>query len=636
MKTFIASLLIISFTFLKAQTDTLKSSLSEIVVTATKTETPYYAVASSVTVFTREDIEKANVNDVIELLRRAPGISITQLGGPGKISYAFIRGANSSHTLVYIDGVKMNDPTSPNNAFDFANLTTGDIERIEIVRGPQSTLYGADAAAGVINIITRKAGVNNYSLNLEGGSHSTYKGALNLNSALGRLNYFINMSRFATEGISASNSKYGNTETDGYNNSGITLKLNYPLLSNLKAEVLYKYIKTKTDLDQNEKFGDDPNYTYKNEDQIFKASLNYKGFENKLEQSLVFTATKRFANTLDLPDESRPFTSSDNYNRGTRLSADFTNTLHLSSNTITAGIAYEQETAYTNYISNSEWGEYTSTFPESSLDNVGFYLQDQINFTGKIFVTAGIRYDKHSKYGSKTTFRIAPAYFIPQTGTKIKFSYGTGFKAPSLYYLLDPLYGNPDLKPEETEGMDFGVEQYLFDNALIAGLTYFRLDMNNMFGYDANFKTINIAEAESYGLEAYVNLRNYRGIDLNISYTYNNTKDKYAGSGDYGKELLRRPVHQAFISAGYQFNRFYFSGELKYKGVRYDKDFSVYPAQRVELDPYTLVHLAVSYKLTDNIKLYGRIENLFNTDYEEILYYGALGRSIYGGINLSL
>ncbi|MGK9368613.1 TonB-dependent receptor plug domain-containing protein [Melioribacter sp. Ez-97] len=636
MKTIITTLLIISFTLLKAQTDTLKTSLSEIVVTATKTETPYYAIGSSVTVFTRDEIEKAHVNDVIELLRRAPGVSITQQGGPGKISYSFIRGANSSHTLVYIDGVKMNDPTSPNNAFDFANLTTDDIEHIEIVRGPQSTLYGADAAAGVINIITRKAGVNNYSLNLEGGSHSTYKGTLNLNSALGKLNYFISLNRFATEGISASNSRYGNTETDGYNNNGVTLKLNYPLLSNLKAEFLYKYIKTKTDLDQNDKFGDDPNYTYKNEEQIFKFSLNHNGFNNKLEQSLVLSATKRFANTLDLPDESRPSTSSDNYNRGARLSADFTNTLRLDYNTITAGIIYEKESAYTNYISNSEWGEYISSFPESSLDNVGFYLQDQINIKGKFFVTAGVRYDKHSKYGNKTTYRIAPTYFISETGTKIKFSYGTGFKAPSLYYLLDPLYGNPELKPEETKGMDFGIEQYLFDNKLTAGITYFRLDMNNMFGYDANFRTINIAEAESNGIEAYVNLKNYHGVDLNISYTYNKTKDKYVNSEDYDKELLRRPVNQFFISAGYQFDRFYFSGELNYKGIRYDKDFSVYPAKRVELNPYTLVHASVSYKLTDNIKLYGRVENLFDEDYEEILYYGSLGRSFYGGINLSL
>ncbi|MGK9475277.1 TonB-dependent receptor plug domain-containing protein [Melioribacter sp. OK-6-Me] len=636
MKASITLLLIFSFSFLNAQTDTLKTTLSEVVVTATKTETPYYAIASSVTVFTRDEIENSNLNDVIDLLRRAPGISITQQGGRGRISYSFIRGANSNHTLVYIDGIKMNDPTSPNNAFDFANLTTDDIERIEIVRGPQSTLYGADAAAGIINIITQKAGANNYSLNAEAGSHSTFKGALNLNSTIGKLNYFINLSRHSTEGISASNSKYGNTEDDGYTNNGITVKLNYPLLNNLNAEFLYKYIKTNTDLDQNDKYGDDPNYTYKNEDQVFKAALNYKGLENLLEQSLVLSATRKFANAIDLPDDLRPSTSSDSYNRGTRLAADFMNILHLNSNTITAGVAYEKETAYTNYLSNSQWGEYASTFPESSMDNVGIYLQDQINIAGKIFITAGIRFDKHSKYGNKTTYRFAPSYFISQTGTKIKLSYGTGFKAPSLYYLLDPLYGNPELKPEETTGLDIGIEQSLIDNKFITGITYFQLDMKNMFGYDENYKTINIAEAESNGLETYINLRNYYGVDLNFSYTYNKTKDKYLASEDYGKELLRRPAHQLFFSAGYQIDRFYLAAELKYKGSRYDKDFSVYPAQRVELSPYTLVNFSVSFKLTDKIRLYGRIDNIFNEDYEEILYYGTYGRSLYGGIKLSM
>ena len=167
---FLAAFLLVQLS-VSAQNDSIKTTLSEVVVTATKTETQYYALGSTVTIITSEEISKKQLNTVVELLRSVPGLSIVQQGGPGKLANVFVRGANSNHTLVIVDGAEMNDASSPNNAFDFSSMNTNDVDRIEIVRGPQSTLYGSDAIAGVINIITKRGTDKpQYSFFGEGGS----------------------------------------------------------------------------------------------------------------------------------------------------------------------------------------------------------------------------------------------------------------------------------------------------------------------------------------------------------------------------------------------------------------------------------------------------------------------------------
>ncbi|MCL6098204.1 MAG: TonB-dependent receptor, partial [Bacteroidetes bacterium] len=248
----------------------------------------------------------------------------------------------------------------------------------------------------------------------------------------------------------------------------------------------------------------------------------------------------------------------------------------------------------------------------------------------------GFRYDNNEKFGGVTTFRIAPAYFFNATGTKLKMSYGTGFKAPSLFYLFDPAFGNPDLKPEKSIGWDAGIEQYFEKGKLSFGVTYFDLKLENMFGFDSNFRTVNIAKASSRGLEFTASVINIRNISLNTSYTYTETKDDYKLSPDFDKPLLRRPKNQASIIANYRLNeKTNFNLQLRYVGERDDKDFSTYPAARVTIPEYTLVIFAASYRFLNYLELTARIENLFDKQYEEVLYYGTLGRSFYAGLNFT-
>ncbi len=621
------------------QSDSVRATLNEIVITATKTETPYYAIGSSVSVITSKEISERHFKTVVDVLREEPGLSIIEQGGPGKLAYVFMRGSNTNHTLVIVDGVTMNDASSPNNAFDFSSMNTNDVDRIEIVRGPQSTLYGSDALAGIINIITKHGSSNpEYSLSSEGGTNGYYRGNVSALGSLGILHYAIAASKSGTEGISASDAQFGNQERDGNKNNSFTSRLGLDLSRKAKLDFIYKFSRTETSLDQSEKLGDDPNYTYNIEEHLFLGGIKISAIDNVWLQQFNASFIKRFNHSLDLTDPVHPNLSSDSYNFAQRIKLSWQNNLQVvENNLITFGIESEKETARTSYYSTSEWGSFDSVFPEQSIRTTAFYLQDQISLANSFFTSIGVRHDENQKFGGVTTFRIAPAYFLSSTGTKLKMSYGSGFKAPSLFYLFDPMFGNPNLQPEKSRGWDLGIDQNIADGKYNFSLTYFDLKLENMFGFDSNFRTVNIAETSSKGFEFTASALNLRSFSLNASYTYMITKDEYSLSPDFDKPLLRRPKDQFSIVANYRMNENAgINLQIRYVGERDDKDFSTYPASRVALSDYTLVNIAGSYKFSEYIELTARIENLFDKKYEEVLYYGTLGRSFYAGLNFSL
>lgn len=638
-KLFIFSVFLFISISVSAQTDSVKTTLSEIVVTATRTETPSIAVGSSVSVITSNEISQRQLNSVVDVLRELPGISVYQQGGPGKLSYVSMRGANSNHTLVILDGVVMNDPSSLNNAFDFSYLNTNDIDRIEVVRGPQSTLYGSDAIAGVINIITKKGNMKpEYSFSGETGSNGFYRANVSALGRAGFLDYAVTATRNGSHGVSAADSRYGNSEKDGYSNDAFTSHFTINLQKNFSLNFLYKFTKAESALDQNDKFGDDPNFNYNLEDQIFKGGLNLSLFDGKWEQVFNASLMKHFTHSLDLPDQFRPTTSSDALNNGQRTKLDWQNNLRfVDHNLVTFGVESSTEKSNSSYLSTSDYGPYDSFSPEQSVRTTGLYLQDQLDVDQSLFVTAGLRYDNNQKFGGVTTFRIAPAYFIHTTETKLKFSYGTGFKAPSLFDLFDPLFGNPDLNPEKSKGWDAGIEQFLLNGKISLGLTYFNLRFENMFGYDENYKTINIAKASSHGIEVTANVKNFARLNINASYTYTETNNDYNLSSDFNQPLLRRPKDQFELNVNWNATeKFDLNLETHYVGKRWDKDFTdMYNPVRVEMPDYILFNLAASYKLFDYLELNAQIKNLFDKQYEEVLYYGTLGRSLYAGLSLT-
>jgi len=622
-----------------AKKDTLRMyNLSDIVITANKFAAPMLEVASSVTILTEQDIRKSNKSYVSEVLRDVPGLLIVQQGGPGKVTRLFIRGANPHHTLVLLDGVEMNDPGSLSNAFDISNLQTENIEKIEVLRGPQSNLYGSDAMAGVVSIFTKK-GTDKPALSLsaEGGSYKSYKGAASFSGQYGILDYALNYSRLSSDGFSSAGEKYGNTEDDSYLNSSAMSRLGINFNKNISLDLFYKINKSDSDLDQNTMTGDDPNFNYELEESSFRTAANISLLNDKWNQVLSFSLMRNINRTSDETDELHPATASLNYFTGRRYKYDWQNNLKLfENNTLSLGVETEQEVGYSSYNGVSEWGPFTSEFPSARAYTTGIYLQDQLRIFNSLFANAGVRYDKHNRFGSVVTYRIAPAYFVQATATKLKATYGTGFKSPSLYYLFDPLYGNKDLKPEKSKGWDIGFEQYLFNYMYSFGVTYFNNSFDNLIGYDSNFRTVNIDKAETKGLETFISASPFNDVTINLSYTLTHTKDLSLQGEDSGKELLRRPRNKFSMNISYSKDNFGTNLELLSVGKREDKDFSTWPASRVTLAPYALVNVSSWFNVTDNIKLLGRIDNLLDADYEEVLFYGTPGLSGSIGIKLNI
>ncbi len=486
--------------------------LNDVVITATKTPTNTLELANSISIIDSEQISNSNSNNVFDILKNETGVSFTRQGGNGTLSNLYIRGANSSHTLVLIDGIEVNLTNDPSGVYDFSALPVDNIDRIEILRGPQSTLYGSDALAGVINIISKKGnGSPKFSLLTEGGSYNTYKGMLGLNGSIKKLNYSIALSRTGTEGFSVASKKYGNTENDGYTFNNLSALLGYNLADDAEVNLYTRFVKSETDNDQfGGMFGDDPTYLTKQEEFSIRGEGKIKLFNGLWNQKIGLSFIRNVRkNSYDTSSASIYYSHS--LYDGRKYKIDWQNDFQLSnSNLLTAGFEFEVEEAASEYYAYTfiRPPDYASIIPMRDANTFGVFIQDQLKLDESFFVTIGLRLDDQNKFGSQVTYRIAPAFMLWETGTKFKATIGTGFKAPSLFYLYDPAFGNENLNPEKSFGWDFGIEQFLFSQNLSFGSTFFYNKFTDMFGFDnVTFKTININQAVTKGIEVFFEVK---------------------------------------------------------------------------------------------------------------------------------
>lgn len=622
----------------------LTTTLEPVVVTATRVETPVSEVGSSVTVITKEEIESKQAVHLLDVLRGVPGLDVVRQGGLGQQASVFLRGANSAHTLVLVDGIEVNDPSSPSRAFDFASLSVDNIERIEIVRGPGSTLYGSDAMGGVINIITRKgAGKIQTSLTAEAGSFKTHQEKVAVSGGTDRVNYSLAGSYLDSEGISVAGKDYGNVEKDGYTRKDLSARVGLMPTDNLGFDFFYRYLNAEADLDNSGGTGgDDPNYTSDSSSNMFKVQAQLALFKNFWEQTLGYAITDYDRTLQNGTDADHPDNSEQSQYDGQLTKVDWQHNLNLSpSNILTLGAEYEQESmqsrSYSTFMAyDPDTGtffpsSYLSAFPEKSEHTVGYYLQDQL-WIGKNFVaTGGMRLDDHSRYGGHDTYQFTASYSVPLTKTRFKGSYGTGFKAPSLSQLYSS-YGDVNLKPETNSGWDAGMEQSFWSERILVSATYFESDFKNLIEYSyVTYILENIDKADTKGVELTFSIRPVETLNVSAGYTY--TK---ANNVETGEELLRRPRNKYNLNVNYQLSE---KGNVNlgilHVGERDDYDSEgVWPLTET-LKPYTVVNLAASYAVTNNLKLTGRIDNLFDEEYEEVSGYGTPGIAGYLGARLS-
>lgn len=484
--------ILLSFCFLahgwSAETSKEKEpvTLEPVVVTATRTEIPIHQVSSSLTVITAEDITSQAPSSITEILRNVPGLKVTQVGGPGAHTMT-IRGAKSSQVLFLLDGQPVTDPSSVGNDLNtfLGHLLPDDVERIEIVRGTQSTLYGSDAIGGVVNIITKKGiGKPRHSLFFEGGSENSFRETLSSSGKLkDRIGYSFTYARQDTDGID---------DHDEYKNNTLSGKLDIDLRNDLQLTLQTRYLDTLQDLDDfySRRFRnyDDPTYIRESQALNWGATLLHNPiswWEHKLSYSEV--DTHRSYHDDPNPGFDVPFSSYRGFYQGKTRNIDWQhNFSYQDINIFTAGLEYEEQWASTRY-EDFPWGAYIDRMHQKTR-NLGYYFQNQLRLWDRLFLTLGLRIDDNDDFGTDYNPKASIAYLIPKSGTKLKGNYGSGFKAPALFQLYSQ-YGDPGLKPEESDSFDVGIEQALYvgdsqynESGTLLNDAYTKADL--VFSYD--------------------------------------------------------------------------------------------------------------------------------------------------------
>jgi len=613
------------------------TTLPDLVVGADRTPVPMNLVNASVTVVQRQEIERRQWRTLTDVLSQAPGISTTNSGGPGKTTQLFMRGMNANHSVVLIDGVRVDDPSSVNGSANLAHLRLEGVERIEIVRGPMSTLYGSDALGGVINIITRKgSGRPTASLSIEGGSYGTVNADGLVSGSVGPLSFAFGGSASISDGFSAvgdgrstSGAPY---ESDSYRNLSLNGRLGFDLADWLKLQWFGRYTRTRTHYDAF--LAEDPNIyeTTRALSTRVQADIELWGGRSKTTLAWSFAENER----RDV-DEVDPFNftfSPDSRNRGRRMQFEAVTSLTpVDMFNVVVGFEARRDALLSeNFdatglrLSSTQAGVWT----RGVFMNARFTPADGLSFT------AGARIENHDAFGTAVTWRLGASYLVRETDTKVRGSVGTGFKAPSLDQLYVDFatfgfFANRNLRPERSTGFEVGIDQKLFGGKLALGATVFHNDVSDLIqttscGLFCSTLT-NVSQARVTGVELSVDIRPWETFNIHADYTFTNAHNLLTGA-----PLLNRPRHQINVNANWQpLAGWWVGAGLAYRRGRYETDFSTFPSQTVEMSGYTTLRLTTSYDVAPWLQVFGRVENVTDTYYEEPLGFRTARLSAYAG-----
>ena len=573
-----------------------------IIVTGTRFATPLDQIGRSVSVISKEDLDIRQQHFLYDALSSVPGIQITRSGSFGALASVSLRGLPSDQTLVVQDGIVLNNPSSFGNSFNFANFDTAVVERIEVLRGAQSTLYGSDAIGGVINIITRdgREGFGGEAF-LEGGSFDTLRGAASLLGGDERASGRITISGVTTNGFSSADEANGNVEDDGFENITISSKGRFAPVANLTFELVANYQDSRNEFDGFSGGPVDGDEVGESEEFTLAGFATHNMLDGLLENKLSITYLRN--DRLNLTDGAPSFDA-----LGTRISYEYQGTITPADwISIIAGAEYDaQESEVTVGFGGNQEIETISGFGLVQLQPASF-----------ITFNAGVRHDASSDFSDETTFSVSTAIIIPQTKTILRGSFAEGFRAPT----AGELGFNPTLFAEFSDGWDIGVEQPLFDGRARISATYFDQKIDDLIAFDLSaFTFVNIQEFSSKGVELALDADINDWMTIAASYTYtdalNLSTSIAAGNQPQDRinvELAAQPVDRLTLSLG-----------VSYNGEETDG--------AAILDDFILVNIRAAYAVSDQLELYARVENVTDADYQDNAGYGAAPASVFGGI----
>ena len=584
------------------QTD--ETTLDTVIVEGSRLNQTETEIGSSVSIITAEDIDALGFDFAVDAIAAAPGVTVNSNGAFGGVASVRIRGAATGQTLVLIDGIPANDPSSVSGGFNFARVDTENIERIEVLKGPQSTLWGTDAIGGVVSIITKRPeeGLGGSAF-AEYGSFNTFRGGASVSNANDTGDFRLAITGTSSDGISKADENNGNTEEDAYESLTLSAKggLNLGSDARLSANVLWSDAETEFDsfVFGNQGNVGDGNPNNETEELSANVSLTGSLFEDRLENLLV-------VGYADIDRQNFSNGQPSFGGEGDRMLYRYQGTLAINeANTLAFGAERE---------------ETNSGDEETSID--GLFALYEWQAAEALTLTGGFRVDDHSTFGTETTGRFAAAY-NPNPQLTLRASWGQGFKAPTLNQLSGGGFTlpNPNLQPETSEAIDAGIDWRSKDGRFEAGFTVFHTDIEDLISF-ASTGYFNEAEVETRGIELVGRIVFTDWLSVDANYAYIDAEDTN------GNPLRRIPKRSGDI----RFNvdpEGPFSGNvlIRHNGEEPDGGTTI-------VDSWTRVDVTGSYDLNEKVELFGRVENLFDEEYQQVLGYGTPDLSGYVGVRL--
>jgi vitamin B12 transporter len=590
----------------------------ELVISATRLPIPEDEAPASVSVLTAKDFEIKQTERVADALRSVPGLSVVQSGTAGQLTSVFIRGLRSEHTQVLLDGVPVNQGLA--GLFNFADLTIDNIERIEIVRGPQSTVYGPRALAGVIQIFTKQgSGTPEATASFEGGSYDTFRETLASSGQVGPIDYSFGASRLDTNNARPNNQ---------YRLWSFVGNVGWSPNDQLRLSTLFTYSRADTG-NPNTIFDPKPVDNFLTERWLIAPHLDWKPSE-EWEHKLIFA----YDQERQVNDPNEDGFVGPTRALFTRLTIDYQNNFRPAKwLTIVSGFFFNQVSAgQERPLISQDFGPQPTSISDYTQERAVFLEATATPLAG-LNLVAGGRYDHFNQFGGIWTYRFAGSYRIAPIDTIVHASVATGFSPPSSQ---DKIFGNNfDLEPEKDLSWEFGAEQRLWGGRARIAATWFHNDLSNLIGFNGLFDTLNLGAARTQGLEAEMELRPIDDLVFSASYTYLDAEKTSATdiAQPVGSRLPRRPRNEVYVSASYLWRgRLRTTAEAKFVTAREELNFG---GPNFDIEDYCYANFAAEYAINSHLTIFGRVDNLTNESYAEVFGFPALGRAAYGGIKLS-